>query len=159
MRIPKRLAENSQLGFESDQSRGEQAHRRERSGMETDVSEYVSLGFAITGYKFVFETQVAHQLPHGRRKSRALRPGLEEKAVSPDGSNQAARAFRGFQEPGMEPQLLQAVSASQARDSRADYYDFFLDRKSTRLNSSHVAISYAVFCLKKKKNSNRSECQ
>src|SRR5699024_12049554 len=27
-----------------------------------------------------------------------------------------------------------------------------LDRKSTRLNSSHVSISYAVFCLKKKKN-------
>src|SRR5690625_6025917 len=26
------------------------------------------------------------------------------------------------------------------------------DRKSTRLNSSHVAISYAVFCLKKKQN-------
>src|SRR5690625_3753238 len=26
------------------------------------------------------------------------------------------------------------------------------NRKSTRLNSSHVAISYAVFCLKKKKN-------
>src|SRR5690625_6406585 len=26
------------------------------------------------------------------------------------------------------------------------------DRKSTRLNSSHVAISYAVFCLKKKKH-------
>src|SRR3712207_7811288 len=28
-----------------------------------------------------------------------------------------------------------------------------LDRKSTRLNSSHANISYAVFCLKKKKNS------
>src|SRR5439155_19206259 len=28
------------------------------------------------------------------------------------------------------------------------------DRKSTRLNSSHVAISYAVFCLKKKKEYN-----
>src|SRR5438067_5216108 len=27
-----------------------------------------------------------------------------------------------------------------------------LDRKSTRLNSSHVSISYAVFCLKKKKH-------
>src|SRR5437588_10160741 len=27
-----------------------------------------------------------------------------------------------------------------------------LDRKSTRLNSSHTVISYAVFCLKKKKN-------
>src|SRR5690625_5312803 len=32
---------------------------------------------------------------------------------------------------------------------RAEQHD--LDRKSTRLNSSHVAISYAVFCLKKKK--------
>src|SRR5690625_5533583 len=31
-----------------------------------------------------------------------------------------------------------------------------LDRKSTRLNSSHVAISYAVFCLKKKINNKKS---
>src|SRR5437660_3131623 len=31
------------------------------------------------------------------------------------------------------------------------------DRKSTRLNSSHVAISYAVFCLKKKKNKKNEE--
>src|SRR5256885_12187872 len=29
---------------------------------------------------------------------------------------------------------------------------FALDRKSTRLNSSHLVISYAVFCLKKKKH-------
>src|SRR5258708_10898391 len=32
-----------------------------------------------------------------------------------------------------------------------------LDRKSTRLNSSHQIISYAVFCLKKKKKDNSSE--
>src|SRR2546422_4612277 len=32
------------------------------------------------------------------------------------------------------------------------FADFLLDRKSTRLNSSHGYISYAVFCLKKKKN-------
>src|SRR5699024_12855423 len=32
-----------------------------------------------------------------------------------------------------------------------------IDRKSTRLNSSHVSISYAVFCLKKKKQC--KECQ
>src|SRR5439155_14121668 len=31
------------------------------------------------------------------------------------------------------------------------------DRKSTRLNSSHVAISYAVFCLKKKKATSSEE--
>src|SRR5207253_7994246 len=34
----------------------------------------------------------------------------------------------------------------------ADVDQQLKDRKSTRLNSSHVAISYAVFCLKKKKN-------
>src|SRR5439155_20909704 len=33
------------------------------------------------------------------------------------------------------------------------------DRKSTRLNSSHVAISYAVFCLKKKKPNYQLETQ
>src|SRR5688500_20018725 len=31
------------------------------------------------------------------------------------------------------------------------------DRKSTRLNSSHLVISYAVFCLKKKKTSNEHQ--
>src|SRR5438309_4936456 len=31
------------------------------------------------------------------------------------------------------------------------------DRKSTRLNSSHSSISYAVFCLKKKKKKNRKK--
>src|SRR5690606_41555516 len=38
-------------------------------------------------------------------------------------------------------------------DYRADFCVLpeFLDRKSTRLNSSHVKISYAVFCLKKKR--------
>src|SRR5690625_6506566 len=32
----------------------------------------------------------------------------------------------------------------------AGFFSMNIDRKSTRLNSSHVAISYAVFCLKKK---------
>src|SRR5256885_11170360 len=34
-------------------------------------------------------------------------------------------------------------------------YFSVVDRKSTRLNSSHLVISYAVFCLKKKKNIQR----
>src|SRR3712207_6867371 len=33
-----------------------------------------------------------------------------------------------------------------------------IDRKSTRLNSSHANISYAVFCLKKKKTNSTSHC-
>src|SRR5258708_21985388 len=34
-----------------------------------------------------------------------------------------------------------------------------LDRKSTRLNSSHQIISYAVFCLKKKKKTRKLACE
>src|SRR5690625_6235707 len=44
---------------------------------------------------------------------------------------------------------------SQAALEIAETIRSELDRKSTRLNSSHVAISYAVFCLKKKKYSTR----
>src|SRR5690242_21386707 len=38
-------------------------------------------------------------------------------------------------------------------DVRAEPHQKIQDRKSTRLNSSHMSISYAVFCLKKKKKS------
>src|SRR5690242_20982306 len=44
--------------------------------------------------------------------------------------------------------------ARLARDELGDLVHL-LDRKSTRLNSSHMSISYAVFCLKKKKRSSQ----
>src|SRR3712207_6947302 len=62
-------------------------------------------------------------------------------------------------------EALEALTAALAGFSTPDAYreraarlnrewdavvDRFLDRKSTRLNSSHANISYAVFCLKKK---------
>src|SRR5256885_3328707 len=43
---------------------------------------------------------------------------------------------------------LQPLHDSRAREGRRG---FRTDRKSTRLNSSHLVISYAVFCLNKKK--------
>src|SRR2546430_12345011 len=55
--------------------------------------------------------------------------------------------FRSIVETG-RPQDRSARDARLA-DARADR-----DRKSTRLNSSHSQISYAVFCLKKKKKNN-----
>src|SRR5262245_63539291 len=68
----------------------------------------------------------------GHRPPGTIRPGCEELA---------ARAAE---------EMLQ-TEASSTQPGR--------DRKSTRLNSSHLGISYAVFCLKKKKkkkNSNRT---
>src|SRR3712207_8869941 len=45
-----------------------------------------------------------------------------------------------------------AIPAHHRTGTIADVEHVILDRKSTRLNSSHANISYAVFCLKKKKN-------
>src|SRR5437764_2615179 len=42
--------------------------------------------------------------------------------------------------------------APERFDELRNFFGRQLDRKSTRLNSSHRCISYAVFCLKKKKN-------
>src|SRR3712207_6957588 len=50
-----------------------------------------------------------------------------------------ARPSRARIELGLGPEQLLAAAGAQ------------VDRKSTRLNSSHANISYAVFCLKKKK--------
>src|SRR2546429_3934023 len=48
------------------------------------------------------------------------------------------------------PALLHTGVAIRRLSARASYDRFLQDRKSTRLNSSHGYISYAVFCLKKK---------
>src|SRR3712207_7526707 len=65
----------------------------------------------------------------------------------------------------VDPQLPSALGLSDGRRgiarpggvprhhaTRAGAQPLLRDRKSTRLNSSHANISYAVFCLKKKKN-------
>src|SRR5690625_5556116 len=53
----------------------------------------------------------------------------------------------------------QSLTQVECRSNRIRVVSCGIDRKSTRLNSSHVAISYAVFCLKKKKvKGNETEC-
>src|SRR3989475_7368880 len=54
--------------------------------------------------------------------------------------------------PGAGPRVVEQVRAlaKEIRDQKLP------DRKSTRLNSSHSQISYAVFCLKKKKKNEQS---
>src|SRR3712207_7861918 len=62
---------------------------------------------------------------------------------------------RGSTDPDHPPQLpLRAVvGAGAPAEGRGRHRRLDRDRKSTRLNSSHANISYAVFCLKKKKTS------
>src|SRR5690606_16660125 len=61
----------------------------------------------------------------------------------------------------MTPAARRSFLIQRSADRLAERYRFdasgrdLEDRKSTRLNSSHVKISYAVFCLKKKKQNDR----
>src|SRR5256885_10930717 len=47
--------------------------------------------------------------------------------------------------------IVQDIGAVRSLETRGGDVRLTIDRKSTRLNSSHLVISYAVFCLKKKK--------
>src|SRR2546430_10300340 len=62
--------------------------------------------------------------------------------------------FRSLRPGGAEQDLARAAAlrraAGEAGDAGLDGPPLDADRKSTRLNSSHSQISYAVFCLKKK---------
>src|SRR5438552_12782164 len=60
----------------------------------------------------------------------------------------SARRRRMF-EKSIQEQLHAEIIQTAAEEDRCCFAG---DRKSTRLNSSHQIISYAVFCLKKKKN-------
>src|SRR5437870_10526510 len=53
------------------------------------------------------------------------------------------------------PRAVHRVRPALLQDTGAPVRAHLRDRKSTRLNSSHVAISYAVFCLKKKKQTTK----
>src|SRR2546430_11366697 len=84
-------------------------------------------------YTTLFRSLPVVQLPPGGAHLRRLR----ERA---DGRGRVQR----------ESQLLAPPRRVRGRASQVE------DRKSTRLNSSHSQISYAVFCLKKKTNQERN---
>src|SRR5690606_40229680 len=79
----------------------------------------------------------------GRRRAEAARPGAARVTTTPATFTGPSRHV-GTPTDG---KALPSVDRAAART----------DRKSTRLNSSHVKISYAVFCLKKKKIRTKSD--
>src|SRR5262245_64958930 len=73
-----------------------------------------------------------------------------------DGSDDSTRQWREGTKSGVSRAHHAAWQPARA-DSQARRSHQQRDRKSTRLNSSHLGISYAVFCLKKKKAESRKK--
>src|SRR5207253_4898227 len=97
------------------------------------------------------ETDYPHRA-FGWSALRALRSGKylyiqapERELYNQSADPAAARNLAG------DTKAVADTMAAQLDDFRQKTSQTLIDRKSTRLNSSHVAISYAVFCLKKKK--------
>src|SRR2546426_2095900 len=65
---------------------------------------------------------------------------------------EAGLAYGRGPEHGDESQESKPIALAEGETQENDQ-----DRKSTRLNSSHLVISYAVFCLKKKKKKQHTE--
>src|SRR5438034_3675177 len=68
------------------------------------------------------------------------------------------RSVAGWLESGVGFGHLYHDPVPRPPGLRAVWQDRTQDRKSTRLNSSHTVISYAVFCLKKKKTVTNNDC-
>src|SRR5690625_5724162 len=89
---------------------------------------------------YIFYTYSAHRDLHSFPTRRSSDLHVHRQHV--DEQQRKPEVRDGLQDRGGGDERVQPRAALPARDG---------DRKSTRLNSSHVAISYAVFCLKKKK--------
>src|SRR3712207_8553194 len=82
---------------------------------------------------------------------RSAQPALPQLTGQPAGDRLHLRAPRPAQQVGDRLRLRRPGAGRADRGGGGE------DRKSTRLNSSHANISYAVFCLKKKKASTNAE--
>src|SRR5258708_17803834 len=73
------------------------------------------------------------------------------RGVAP-GDEDSTSSFEVVEAKGTSPNILATCRSDSRQGNERGSREFTIrDRKSTRLNSSHQIISYAVFCLKKKK--------
>src|SRR5690242_21150580 len=85
-------------------------------------------------------------------RSREVHMDVLPVAEAANDRRQVAQGPHPFLTPQPEPQRQVARAAEgMVREQPEQVAGRPVDRKSTRLNSSHMSISYAVFCLKKKK--------
>src|SRR5699024_11513844 len=104
------------------------------------------------GYTDLQEQVIFNQVSNIRNVIRLMKSGYENNTAEKDLKWNCETYY-----------CVERFLEQASEQERADFFDlvkkgnigisatYLKDRKSTRLNSSHVSISYAVFCLKKKK--------
>src|SRR5439155_21726691 len=110
------------------------------------VTPYYSCTFSLSFFYSYVTHRDLHSFPTRRSSDLARAP--PESTRRGCSTSWRCTARRSSKAP-TRPTACASSAAAAACDEAQD-------RKSTRLNSSHVAISYAVFCLKKKKKNNIS---
>src|SRR5690348_17730541 len=96
--------------------------------------------YHLISFNRFLDNRLLHSFP--TRRSSDLRAHREQEAYMQSLSNESAPLLWAQ----IAPLLEDAMGKLREKERNA------VDRKSTRLNSSHPSISYAVFCLKKKKH-------
>src|SRR5699024_664200 len=117
-----------------------------KSGLWVEkLEDSYCLGLSVKGQDDVGDVMYA-ELPDIERDSHLTK---DENLLSVEG----AKAVTEIVSPlsGTVKDVHKEVEDDTELLNSTDRAENWIDRKSTRLNSSHVSISYAVFCLKKKK--------
>src|SRR3989442_4975276 len=101
-----------------------------------------SLGFVA---RLTATVTITQMIPDHRARHISIARGLAR------GESAIRATLLGSSSTNVNITMEESVPASKPRKPPAEVAHFQRDRKSTRLHSSHVRISYAVFCLEKKK--------
>src|SRR5690242_21004325 len=104
--------------------------------------------FSATATPEIYTLSLHDALPIFEQRDESVRIGDRER-LEEDGVDDAENR-RGRTDTEREREHGDGREHSSSRQGA--------DRKSTRLNSSHMSISYAVFCLKKKKKKKKNQC-
>ena len=120
-------------------------------GETIDLAAVIAKEFEICGFP---DAKEFTKLSLEQGKLLLLLDGLDE--VPTRNMNRVIEQIEAFATQYDKNTFVASCRTAAYRSSFSQFSDVTIaDRKSTRLNSSHLVISYAVFCLKKKKNKNK----
>src|SRR5690625_6459103 len=115
-----------------------------KSYTETSKESYQSLEDILEG----FEADLGEEVENNQSFASELDSVIQTKEQDSKVTEVFSEVLDGFTNSMSNEEVMTVLNQIE-RENEAVYNQFNQDRKSTRLNSSHVAISYAVFCLKK----------